>query len=185
MDLWDFLLVGIGLSMDAVCISLSNGICSENLRFRHAVISGILFGLFQGIMPAIGYFAGALFVGIFSHFSFLLVFIIFTLLGGKMIWDSTDTQQSTPQKISFGLLLIQAVATSIDALAVGISFSVMRVSILSAISIIATTTFFLTVPACLLGKQIGTVFEKKAGILGGLILILIGFKILLENTLLK
>lgn len=182
MDLWDFFLTGIALSMDAVCVSITNGINGQNLRLKHALWGGIFFGFFQGLMPLIGYFAGSLFVGFLSRLSYLLVFAVFSLLGGKMIFDTLGGESKSFQKLSVKLLFLQAVATSIDALAVGVSLSVMKANILSASTVISVTTFFLAAPACLLGKQLGVLFQKKAGIFGGILLLLIGLKILLENT---
>lgn len=184
MGIIEIIMIGIGLSMDACCVSISNGMCTQNLKPRHALANSLFFGVFQGLMPVIGYFAGSLFVHSFSQYSHLIVFAIFLALGLKMIYDAIKEEDEEECKImSFKLLFIQAIATSIDALAVGVSFSAMNVNIFSSSAIIAATTFLLSMAAILLGKKIGTLLNKKAGIFGGILLILIGVKVFLERIL--
>ncbi len=185
MSIWDVFLIGIGLSMDAVCVSLANGIAAKKLNARDLLLPSAFFGLFQGIMPIIGYFAGSLFVSFFSKYSYILVFCIFLILGVKMILDSLKDDENYEQSAKFTVkvIFIQAVATSIDALAVGVSLSAMNTEIFSSALIIAITTFVLSIIAVLTGKKIGKVFYKIAGYLGGGILILMAVKVLIEGVL--
>lgn len=184
MGFFEIIIIGIGLSMDAVCVSISNGMCVKNLRLKHALINSLAFGFFQGLMPLIGFYAGSLFIGFLAQYSYLLVFVIFMILGLKMIYDALHDDECEYHKVmSFKMLLIQAIATSIDALAVGVGFSVMNTPILSASLLIAVTTLVLSLIAVYIGKKVGGILNKKAEILGGALLLLIGFKVFLENTL--
>lgn len=184
MEFWEILIIGVGLAMDACCVSVSNGMCTRPLKLRHALADAAFFGVFQGIMPTIGFFAGSLVVGFFSRYSFWVVAAIFLLLGGKMIYDAvTEEEETACRSMTLRLLLVQAVATSIDALAVGVSFSAMSVNILYASSLIAATTFVLSFIAVFLGKKVGTLLNKKAGVFGGILLLLIAVKTLLDGLL--
>lgn len=184
MGFVELILIGIGLSMDAVCVSISNGMCMKGSKLKHALADAGAFGIFQGLMPTIGFFAGSLFIGIFSKYSDYLVFAIFAVLGGKMIWDALhEEEEEVCKRMTFQLLLVQAVATSIDALAVGVSFSAMNMNIFYSASIIAVTTFVLAFAAFFLGKKVGTMLNKKAGIFGGLLLLGIAVKVLVEHFL--
>lgn len=182
MGIFEVIVIGIGLSMDACCVSISNGMCTNPLKPRHALADALFFGIFQGIMPIIGYFAGSLFVGLFSQYSFWVVSVIFLLLGGKMIYDAvTEEEAVVCKKMTFRLLLVQAIATSIDALAVGVSFSAMKVNIFVSSSLIAATTFIISFIAVYFGHKVGTILNKKAGIFGGLLLLGIAVKTLLSG----
>lgn len=178
----EIILIGIGLSMDAVCVSMSNGMCYKS-KFKQIFCIGLAFGLFQGIMPLIGYFAGSLFSKQISAFDHWIALILLAIIGGKMVYDAIkdDEEISCRTKLTFKLLIMQAIATSIDALAVGVSFAAMNVNIYIASSIIAVTTFILSMIAVYVGEKIGTKLNQKAGIFGGTILILIGMKIFVEH----
>ncbi|SCH02637.1 putative sporulation protein YtaF [uncultured Ruminococcus sp.] len=184
MGILEIIIIGIGLSMDACCVSISNGMCTNPLKARHALADALFFGSFQGIMPLIGFFAGSLFVGILSKYSFWIVSAIFLILGGKMIYDAaTEEDKVECKKMTFRLLLIQAIATSIDALAVGVSFSAMQVNIFMAVCLIAATTFVISFASVYVGHKIGTLLNKKAGIFGGILLLGIAAKVLLDGLL--
>ncbi|MGN1030127.1 MAG: manganese efflux pump MntP family protein [Butyricicoccaceae bacterium] len=181
MGILDIIAIGIGLSMDAVAVSLSNGMVYPNLNRLQRIGMPVFFGIFQALMPLIGYFAGGLFAAIIDRFAGIVIFIILGLIGGHMIWEGLHPErdeQSCPQ-FTLGVLVSQAIATSIDAFAVGVGFSAMHVEIFSAVGIIGVTTFVLSGLAVVLGKVIGGLLENKAEIIGGVILVLIGVKSLL------
>lgn len=185
MGLLEIIFIGVGLSMDASCVSISNGMCTPNLKTRHVLANSIFFGVFQGLMPLIGFYAGSLFVSTLSKYSTWLVILVFTLLGGKMIYDALHEgpDADCTAYMTFRLLLVQAVATSIDALAVGVVFSATQVDIFFAAGLFTIITFILSFAAILLGKKIGTLFNKKAGILGGILLLGIALKTLTDALL--
>lgn len=178
----EILLIAVGLSMDAVCVSMSNGMCYKS-KLKQAFLIAFSFGIFQGIMPLIGYFAGSLFSKQISTLDHWIALILLALIGGKMIIDAIkeDDELSCKQKLTFKLLFMQAVATSIDALAVGISFAALNINIYIASSMIALTTFIFSFISVFIGKKLGTKLNQKAGILGGTILVLIGLKIFIEH----
>ncbi len=182
MGIIEIIIIGIGLSMDAVCVCLSNGICMENLRKKHIFANALMFGFFQGLMPIIGYFTGELVIGIFSDYSNILVAAIFLFLGGKMLFDAFFSKDEDENKVlTPRLLLIQAIATSIDALAVGISFAALNIDIYSGSLVI----LIITTICCIIGGFLGKRFyklSKYSTVIGGLILIFIGVKIFIEHT---
>lgn len=182
MSVIEILLIGIGLSMDAVCVSMSNGMCFQ-AKLKQTISIALAFGLFQGLMPLIGYFTGSFFAEQISAFDHWIALILLAIIGGKMLYDAIkgDDEASCSPKLTIRLLLLQAIATSIDALAVGVSFAAMQVNILVAVLLIALTTFILSFVAVHLGKKIGTKLNQKAEIFGGSILILIGLKIFVEH----
>lgn len=182
MSIIEILLIGIGLSMDAVAVSMTNGMCYR-LKLRQVFAIALSFGIFQGVMPLIGYFAGSLFAQQISAFDHWIALILLALIGGKMIWDGAHHDSACPVKpFSLSMLMMQAVATSIDALAVGVSFAAARTNILLAVSLIAATTFVLSLIAVKLGARIGDKLNSKAEIFGGTILVLIGIKIFVEHV---
>lgn len=168
--------------MDAACVSMSNGMC-YNTRLKHALGIGAAFGLFQGAMPVIGYLAGSLFSKQIAAFDHWIALILLAFIGGKMLCDAIkgDDNASCSSRLTLKLLLMQAVATSIDALAVGVSLAAVNANIFAAASIIAISTFLLSVIAVYIGRRLGTRLNKKASIFGGTILILIGLKIFVEH----
>ncbi len=181
MRIFPLVVIGISLSMDAVCVSVSNGMKNsgdQKGKFRQGLLIALTFGVFQGIMPVIGYYAGFLVSDFFTRYSSLTVAAIFFFLGGKMIWDALHTEEETDSGVTFGTLLMQALATSIDALAVGLSFCILELPIFSSALIIAGVTFLMCFIAFFLGKKAGELLEKKAGIIGGILLLLIACKAL-------
>jgi putative Mn2+ efflux pump MntP len=185
MDLFSIFLIGISLSMDALAVSISTGITLGRVRPRHVLKIALFFGVFQALMPLLGWAAGQTVASYIEDWDHWLAFV---LLAGIGIWMLVEAirggeQEKTADPTATGTLLILAVATSIDALAVGISFSFVRVNIFQAIAVIGCTTLILSALGVLLGRRLGKLFEKRASILGGIILIGIGVKILLEHLL--
>lgn len=188
MELTTLILIALGLAMDAFAVSLSNAMCYQNAGKKQAVLTAFAFGLFQAGMPVIGYFAGRFFYPAISSLDHWVAFALLGSIGSNMLFTSIcELRQPQacpePKPFSLRLLLLQAVATSIDALAVGIGFGVMQINIAAAASIIGLVTFVCCLTGAMLGKKFGVLLEQKAKIFGGAILILIGLKILLEHTL--
>ena len=184
MSIFEILLIGVGLSMDAVAVSMSNGMCFQNIGPKQSLATAAAFGIFQGIMPAIGYFAGSIFAETISAIDHWIALVLLLFIGGKMIYEAVVRKvedESCYYRLTFRLLLVQAIATSIDALAVGVSFAALTVNIFVASSLIALTTFCLSLAAVQIGKKFGDLLSKKAELLGGLILVGIGIKIFVEH----
>ena len=188
----NLLMIAFGLSMDAFAVSTTNGMCiSRQMRggrfFSKALSWSFMFGLFQGVMPLIGYFLGRAFSSFISSIDHWIAFVLLAFIGGKMVWEAIhpDEEEDACQTIlSFPAILTQAVATSIDALAVGVSFALLQVEIFSSCIIIAITTLICSLIGSYLGKGFGALLKSKAEVFGGVILVLIGLKILLEHTIL-
>lgn len=183
MDLLVIFLLAVGLSMDAFAISLTNGMCYRLPLAKNALYSGLAFGLSQGLMPLIGYYAGISFAQIVERYSAWIALILLSFIGIKMIITAVE-ESKHPEKraervFSFKILVMQAVATSVDALAVGVSLGFMKVSLWLSVSMIAATTFVFSFSGVLIGKKFGGLFKEKAEALGGIILIFIGLRIFL------
>lgn len=178
-----YFLTGIGLSMDAFSVAISDGICLGKAKLKDALKIALFFGLAQGIMPAIGYFAGSLFEDYIKAIDHWIAFFILLVIGFNMIRESFSKEEEEACKIlTIKELFIQAIATSIDALAVGVSFIASdNFNIFEAASIICLTTFAFSFAGVFIGKSIGKILKDKAGIVGGAVLIFIGTKILLEH----
>lgn len=179
----------LGLSMDACAVSISNGMCLTNIHKKQILITALSFGFFQALMPIIGYFIGQTFSGLISFLDHWIALILLGIIGAKMIIEAIKELKypevccSSNKILTFKTLTLQSIATSIDALAVGIGFAVMRVNILYAAISIGIITFICSVAGSYLGKKCGQMFKQKAEILGGSILVFIGIKIFLEHTL--
>lgn len=189
MNLFDILLIGIGLSMDAFAVAICKGMCQRKMNWKKATVIGIFFGFFQALMPFIGYFLGSRFAGFISSIDHWVAFILLCLIGFNMIRESHEvkTEEEILCDASGDLLLdykelfTLAIATSIDALAVGFSFALLKINILYACSVIGITTFILSTLAVFIGFKFGSKYKSKSEIIGGTILIIIGLKILLEG----
>ena len=183
MSFVEILLIGIGLSMDAFSVSICKGLTTKQFSWKMALTCGLWFGFFQALMPVIGYFLGSQFEQYITAVDHWIAFGLLFLIGANMIreavWGKDDQQNNSA--MDFKTMLLLAIATSIDALAVGISFACIQVKIWSSILIIGVTTFLFSVLGVKIGNVFGSKFEKSAGIIGGIILILIGLKILLEH----
>ena len=187
MNLATLFILAVGLSMDAFAVSVRNGICYRNYTSRQAFCTALAFGGFQGLMPVLGFIAGTTFISMIESVDHLIALILLGYLGGKMIWEARKEAAGGDECPVGGVftvrsLLLQAVATSIDALAVGISLAALRVDIVPAASFIAVVTFTCSLFGVSLGKRFGRVLESRAQIFGGLILIAIGLKIFVEHT---
>lgn len=186
MGFAELFLIGVGLSMDAFAVSVCKGLNMRGkINFKHAGVIALFFGGFQALMPLIGYFLGMGFEKYITRIDHWIAFLLLGFIGGKMIveaikeWNEVDKQEE--DKLDIKELFVLAVATSIDALAVGITFAFLNVNIWSAISIIGTTTFVLSVIGVVIGNKFGSKYKSKAELVGGIILVLMGVKILLEH----
>ncbi len=187
MILAELFLIAVGLSMDAFAVSISDGIVMKNRR--KGVLAAFLFGLFQAGMPVAGYFLGSAFAEFITRFDHYIALVVLGFIGGKMIYESigelrsknTD-EPSAVKEPSFGGLILQAVATSIDALVVGVSFAALKVDILPAALFIGIVTFAICIAGFFGGRKFGELFGAKASILGGAVLVCIGLKTFIQHT---
>lgn len=182
MGFWEILLLGIGLSMDAFAVSVCKGLAVRRADLKTSLVCGAWFGLFQALMPLIGYFLGRVFADAIQAVDHWVAFGLLVLVGGNMIKEalSGEEESSTPD-LSVKAMLPLAVATSIDALAVGISLAMTEAPIWTSITVIGITTFVLSAVGVAIGGIFGNKFQKKAEIFGGVVLIVLGCKILLES----
>ena len=184
MTFFELLLIAIGLSMDAFSVSICKGLTTKKFSWRMALVCGLWFGLFQALMPVIGYFLGAQFQELIEAYDHWIAFGLLFLIGANMIREAGwgDKEEDTNSgSLDFKTMFFLAIATSIDALAVGVSFACIQVKLWSSVVIIGLTTFLFSVLGVKIGNVFGSKYEKSASIIGGIILILIGLKILLEH----
>lgn len=182
MGVLELLLLSIGLGMDAFAVSICKGISMKKMDWKKAIIIGLYFGGFQALMPVIGYYLGSAFEGLITNIDHWIAFILLGIIGGKMIKDSfEEDSENSNDDVSFKTMFVLAVATSIDALAVGITFAFLNVNLVLAISLIGIITFGLSVIGTKIGNRFGDTYERNAELVGGCILILLGLKILLEH----
>lgn len=182
MGIFEILLIGIGLAMDAFAVSICKGLSMKKMNWKNAVIIALYFGVFQALMPLIGYFLGMTFESIVTTFDHWVAFALLTLIGGGMIKESFDDEDDKKNdKVDFKTMVVLAIATSIDALAIGITFAFFDVNIVLAISIIGIITVIISVLGVKIGNRFGDKYQNKAQLMGGIILVLLGFKILLEH----
>ena len=177
MGIIELILLSIGLGMDAFAVSICKGISMKKMDWKKACIIGLYFGGFQAIMPVIGYFLGSTFESFITNFDHWVAFILLAIIGGNMIKETFSTECETiSDDVNFKTMIILAIATSIDALAVGITFAFFKVNLILAISLIGIITFVLSVIGTKVGNKFGDKYEKKAEFVGGVILILLGLK---------
>lgn len=187
MGFVELLIAAVGLSMDAFAASVCKGLCMRRVAWRQALVIAALFGGFQALMPIIGWALGASFAGIIEPIDHWVAFVLLVLIGAKMLWEALHDQpeevdcSTVGPKLDLRELLVLAVATSIDALAVGVTLAFLGANIALAAAIIGITTFALSLAGVAIGSRFGARFERTATIAGGVILILIGAKILLEH----
>ena len=183
MGLLELFILAVGLSMDAFAVSVCKGLAMPKISVRKAGIVGLWFGGFQALMPAVGYLLGYQFRDKITAIDHWIAFLLLGIIGANMIREAIKGEEEDDDACNLALphVLMLAVATSIDALAVGITFAFLKVNILSSILIIGLTTFALSFAAVYLGSKLGDVLKRYAGILGGVILIVIGTKILIEH----
>lgn len=182
MSIFSICMIGIGLSMDAFAVSIAKGMTlSKQQLLRYTFLLAICFGFFQALMPLLGWWMGSYFQNIIASFDHWLAFSLLTFIGIHMIKEANEDDHEDSSSLSIRTIIILAVATSIDALAVGISFAFLRVDILHAILYIGCITFFLCFLAVPIGHRLGNLLQRYAGLFGGILLILIGTKILIEH----
>ena len=187
MGLLELFLIAVGLSMDAFAVSICKGLCMKKCTWRKSVIVGLYFGVFQAGMPTIGYFLGVQFKNMITSIDHWIAFVLLALIGANMIKEAlTDDGEEEAcsvdgDELAGKEMLGLAVATSIDALAVGVTFAFLQVDIVPAVSFIGVTTFVISMAGVKIGNVFGAKYKTKAELAGGIILILMGLKILLEH----
>ena len=185
MKFFEIILIAIGLSMDAFAVSITSGVTINNLKVKHALKIAAFFGIFQAVMPLIGYLAGISLNKYITSYDHWIAFILLAFIGGKMIYEGFQIEKCEMNKdcLNSVTLLVLAIATSIDALAVGVVFSSLSISVLMPVAIIGLTTFVVCFAGVYIGDKFGSFFEKKMELIGGAVLILIGIKILVEHLI--
>ncbi len=202
MGVIELILTGVGLSMDAFAVAVCKGLGMRRIHWGQALVIALFFGGFQALMPLVGWAVGSLFSSYITAVDHWIAFGLLALIGAKMLWDAfheDDNDQrcnrncaccekrgtaactDAPAKLDYRELTMLAIATSIDALAVGITFAFLGVNILLAVALIGITTFALSFGGVVVGNQFGSRFEKPATIAGGVVLVLLGVKILIEH----
>ena len=175
-------LIGVSLSMDAFAVSICKGLSVGRVSPRHALTCGVWFGGFQALMPLLGWVLGSQFASYIQNIDHWVAFVLLALIGGNMIRESRDTdEENLSDSFSFATMLPLAVATSIDALAVGVTFAFLQVDIVPAVCFIGVTTFVLSCIGIKAGNVFGAKYKSRAELFGGVVLILMGLKILLEH----
>ena len=194
MDIFTLLAISVALSMDAFSVSICKGLATKKFSFKTALLCGLWFGGFQALMPVIGYFLGAQFEHLIKAFDHWIAFGLLLIIGVNMIREALSEEESTENGqqstgecscacTGFKTMLMMAMATSIDALAVGVSFAFLSVDIWKSVAVIGVTTFLFSFVGVKIGNIFGSRYSKAAEITGGVILILLGIKILLEHLL--
>ncbi|MDE6775217.1 MAG: manganese efflux pump MntP family protein [Ruminococcus sp.] len=181
MSVSEIILLSLGLAMDAFSVSVCKGLSMKKIDCRGAVVTALFFGVFQGGMPLIGYFLGSRFESFISSYSHIIAFVLLGFIGGKMIFETFRNNGNgmfLEYRFDFRELIVLAVATSIDALAVGVIFAAQRTAIIIPVIIIAGITSAVCLAGVIIGNRFGSRYEKKAQIAGGIILVLIGIRLL-------
>ena len=186
MSTVDILRFGIGLSMVAFAVAICKGLGMRRINYRHTLVSGLFFGGFQALMPVFGCALGTQFESFITSFEHWIAFVLLLFIGGKLVWytlhdDGKEEGEFANEQLDLKELLLMAVATSIDALAMGITFAFLSVSIGKASGLIGCTTFVISALGVFIGNRFGAKYKDKASLTGGIILILIGCKVLLEH----
>lgn len=182
MNFTEIFLIGISLAVDAFAVSICKGLSMKKYEVKKGLIIGIYFGIFQGIMPIIGYLLGTTFENLITSIDHWIAFVLLLTIGANMIREALSKYEETNNdKVDIRTMIPLAVATSIDALAIGITFAFLKVNILTATIIITITTFILSNIGTKIGNKFGIKYKNKAELIGGLILIIMGIKILLEH----
>lgn len=182
----EFLLIGIGLSMDAFAVSICKGLAMRKVNKKQALVIGLFFGGFQALMPFIGWALGMQFQSYITNIDHWIAFVLLVFIGGKMIVEAVKPEEEEAVEVldpplDIKQMFLLAIATSIDALAVGVTFAFLDYPIVEAISIIGVTTFVISIGGVYVGNFFGSRYKNKAELAGGLILVLLGVKILLEH----
>ena len=183
MGLWELFIIAVGLSMDAFAVAICKGLSAPRITLGHGLVAGLWFGGFQAAMPLAGWLLGSRFQAVISGFDHWIAFVLLAMIGINMIRESRQTDDDgVDASFSWRSMLPMALATSIDALAVGVTFAFLQVdNIFLAVGFIGATTFVLSCAGVLLGSAVGGAFRTRAELVGGVILVLMGTKILLEH----
>lgn len=181
MSLWELFILAVGLSMDACAVSICKGLSVSRVKLKHMLLCGLYFGGFQALMPAIGYLLGVNFQDMIRQVDHWIAFVLLGIIGLNMIRESRGEEEKLDCSFCFKAMLPLAVATSIDALAVGVTFAFLDVQIVPAVCFIGVITFILSALGVRLGSLFGAKWKNRAEFVGGLILILMGAKILIEH----
>lgn len=186
MSFWELLLLAVGLAMDAFSVAICKGLAMGKATLGRSALVGAWFGVFQALMPLLGYLLGSRFAAHISRFDHWIIFILLAIIGVNMIRDALDKSEKPEENngdLSVRTMLMLAIATSIDALAAGVTFGLMGVHILPAISLIGAVTFVISAAGVWVGSLFGARYKTGAGIAGGVILILLGIRILITHLL--
>jgi manganese efflux pump family protein len=185
MKLFEIILIAVGLSMDAFAVSITLGLSVEKPRAKEIITPGVFFGFFQALMPIIGYFAGTYFAAKIQQFEHWVAFVLLGIIGGNMIRESLSKkekeEETNENPFQFIKMLLLAIATSIDALAIGVTFAFFKINIFMAAAIIGSITFIISMAGVKIGNLFGTKFKSKAEFIGGAVLVLLGIKIVIEH----
>ncbi len=181
MGIAELFFIGVGLSMDAFAVAVCKGLNMRRIDKGQSFLIALFFGGFQALMPFLGWAIGRQFEAYITSYDHWIAFLLLAYIGGKMIYEAVKGEEGHGGGFSIRELLILAVATSVDALAVGITFAFLKVDIRPAVVLIGCTTFVLSLLGVLIGNRFGSRYQQKAEVAGGVILILIGLKILLEH----
>lgn len=181
MGIWELLILALGLSMDAFAVSICKGLSLGKIKVKHMCIAGAWFGGFQALMPLLGYFLGDIFAEEITKYSHWLAFVLLLFIGGGMIKEAIDKAEEMDASMDAKTMFVLAIATSIDAFAVGVTFAFLRVNIVLAVSFIGVVTFLCSGLGIKIGSVFGAKYRSRAELCGGIILIVIGLKILLEG----
>ena len=183
MGTLELFIVAVGLAMDAFAVAVCKGLSIRTLKVRQMLLVGLWFGAFQGLMPAIGYLLGSAFAGFIQSVDHWIAFVLLAIIGGNMIREALGDEEECcgDPSLAFGVMLMLAIATSIDALAVGVTFAFLGVKILTAVAFIGIITFAISAAGVKIGNLFGAKYKSKAELFGGVVLVLMGLKILLEH----
>lgn len=183
MSIIEIALIGVGLAMDAFAVSICKGLAMRRMNYKKAIIIAAFFGVFQALMPALGYVLGTTFANKIAAIDHWIAFILLALIGANMIKEalSSDDDECQDDSLRLGDLIMLSIATSIDALAVGITFAFFNVTLLLSVSMIGIITFIICVIGVKVGNVFGEKYKSKAELAGGLILIVMGAKILIDH----
>lgn len=181
MSILELFILAVGLSMDAFAVSVCKGLSLGKIKPKHMCIAGAWFGGFQALMPLIGYFLGSFFAEMIEKYDHWVAFVLLAIIGGNMIKESFCKDEKVDSSMDVKSMLLLAIATSIDALAVGVTFAFLQVQIVPAVSFIGVITFIVSAVGVKIGSLFGTKYKSKAELFGGIVLVLIGIKILLEG----
>lgn len=181
MSLWELFILAVGLSMDAFSVAVCKGLSVAQVKKKHILTAGIYFGLFQALMPTVGYLLGTGFQAQIQAVDHWIAFILLSIIGINMIRESRGEVESLDDSFTFKAMIPLAVATSIDALAVGVTFAFLKVQIVPAVSFIGVVTFVISCVGVVIGNRFGARYKSKAELAGGIVLVCMGVKILVEH----